>query len=138
MHSTAGVVDQLGQVAARAAAGPDAHFEGVEGEVGVQARGQLPAHDPAGEHVDHEHRVDPAGEGSDVGDVLDPETIQRRRDKPPLDEIPWTIRQRPGDGRAGPFRAADSAQTLGPHEPFDRAPGRGMPRYNWAWTFRTP
>ena len=69
------MVGQAGQVATFALAGPDAHLQGVQGEVGAQGLGQLPAHHAAGEHVDHERRVDPAGEGAAVGDVSDPQLV---------------------------------------------------------------
>ena len=73
LDAAVAVVDQAGDVVAGALAGPDPHLQGVEGEVGAQRLGQLPADDPAGEHVEDERRVDPAGERADVGDVSDPQ-----------------------------------------------------------------
>lgn len=75
------------RVATVVLAGPDAHLQGVEGEVGAKTRRELPTDHAAREHVDHERRVDPAGEGSDVCDVRDPELIRAGGGERPLDEI---------------------------------------------------
>ena len=48
---------------------PQAHVERVEGKVGAQRGGQLPADDAAAEDVDDEGCIDPAGKGAAVGDV---------------------------------------------------------------------
>ncbi len=53
-HALVRVVDQPADVAAGPAAGPDAHLQRVEGEVGARRAGQLPADHPPGEHVDDE------------------------------------------------------------------------------------
>ena len=37
---------------------PDSHFQGVQGQVGVQARGGLPADDPPREDIGDEGDVD--------------------------------------------------------------------------------
>ncbi|GAA4978162.1 hypothetical protein GCM10023317_00240 [Actinopolymorpha pittospori] len=47
-----GVMGEPGDVVPGAVAGPQAHVEGVQGEVGTQTGGHLPAHDHAGEHVE--------------------------------------------------------------------------------------
>ena len=46
---------------------PDGHLKGVQGQVGVQARGGLPADDPPRVHVGHESHIDPPGEGAYIG-----------------------------------------------------------------------
>jgi hypothetical protein len=56
MRAAVGVVDQLGQFAALAAALPDGALQRVEGEIGPQAGRGPPAHGPAGEQVDDEAR----------------------------------------------------------------------------------
>ena len=48
---------------------PDGHSQGVQGQVGVQAGGGLPADDPPGVHVGHESHIDPPGEGAYIGGV---------------------------------------------------------------------
>lgn len=69
LDSAVAVMDQTGQIGAAASAAPQRHVEGVEGEVGAQRGGDLPAqHDP-GEHVQDERDVDPAGMRADVGQV---------------------------------------------------------------------
>jgi hypothetical protein len=42
------VVDQL---ATAQLAAPDGHLQGVQGQVGAQVAGELPAHEQAAEHV---------------------------------------------------------------------------------------
>ena len=46
---------------------PDGHLQGVQGQVGVQACGGLPADDPPRVHVGDEGAVDPPGEGAYIG-----------------------------------------------------------------------
>jgi len=75
LSAAVGVVHQGAGVVAVVVAGPQAHVEGVQGQVGAQRGGDLPAHDAAAEDVQDEGAVDPAGEGADVGDVGDPQAI---------------------------------------------------------------
>ncbi len=67
LHALVRVVDQALRVAVLSLAGPQAHLQRVEGEVGAQTLRQLPAHDTTAEHVDDEGGVDPAGERAAVG-----------------------------------------------------------------------
>ena len=46
---------------------PDGHSQGVQGQVGVQARGGLPADDPPRVHIGHESHIDPPREGAYIG-----------------------------------------------------------------------
>ena len=74
-----GVVDQPGQVG-------DAVLRRVQIAISRASRtrsvrhrgGGPPAHDPPGEHVDHERDVDHAGPGRDVGEVRDPQPVRGR------------------------------------------------------------
>ena len=66
MHKVSGVV-------ALTAPGPQPHLKGVQGQVGAQAPGELPAHDAAAEHIGDERRVHPPGERAAVGAVSDPQ-----------------------------------------------------------------
>src|SRR5215207_6563165 len=73
LHAAVAVMDEVGGLGTGSAglAGtvpvPQTHLQGVQGEGGVQAGGDLPADDPAGVHVHHEGGIDPAGERADVG-----------------------------------------------------------------------
>lgn len=51
LHSAVAMMDEAGQIGSVPAAPPDAHVEGIKGEVGVQAGGGLPAHDPTRVHI---------------------------------------------------------------------------------------
>ena len=63
------------------------HFQGIQGQVGVQAGGGLPADDPPGVHVGDEGKVDPPGEGAYIGggtsrlrgNVGDPQLVRSER-----------------------------------------------------------
>ena len=118
-------MDQAGDVLAGPLPRPQPHVQGVQGQVGAQAGGHLPADDHAGEHVEDERGVDPAGVRADVGQVGDPELVRRRRDE--LAARPG----RPGRSVSAPspivvlrvFSRRMPAQALGPHQPLDRAAG---------------
>ncbi len=66
---------------------PDRHLEGVEGELGAEARDDPPADDRPAEGVDDERRVHEARPGPDVGQVGDPQAVRGRRREHPLDEV---------------------------------------------------
>lgn len=44
----------------------------------VEAGGDLPAHDHAGEDIEYERRVDPVGGGAHLGEVRDPQLVDAR------------------------------------------------------------
>src|SRR5581483_6788217 len=66
---------------------PEGHLQGVEGEVGAEVVGDLPAHDPPGEGVDDVGHEDEPGPGPHVGQVGDPQPVRRRRVEVPLDQV---------------------------------------------------
>ena len=110
-----GVVDQAGQVRALAPARPDGHFQGVQGQVRVQARGGLPADDPPGVDVRHEGHVHPAAESTHICDVRHPQLVrpesgevtvhQVGRALPPSVRTGWCAVTWRGGCRADPCRA---------------------------------
>jgi hypothetical protein len=57
----------MDEALAGALALPEGHLEGVQGEVGTQVAGRLPADDEARVDVEDERHVDEAGPGTDVG-----------------------------------------------------------------------
>jgi hypothetical protein len=85
LHTTVGVVDE--SVEADVAAVPDRHLQGVQGEVGAQRTGGLPADDESAEHVDDERDVHPPGVGLDVGEIGDPQPVGGLRREAPLHEV---------------------------------------------------
>ena len=66
---------------------PDGHLQGVQGEIGAQMAGRLPADDEAAEDVEDERDVDEAGPGTDIREVGDPETVRGGRREVALDEV---------------------------------------------------
>lgn len=50
----------------------------MDGQVGPQILRQLSAHHASGVDVDDERCIDPAGEGTAVGDVRDPDPVRIR------------------------------------------------------------
>jgi len=57
---------------------PQRHVESVEHQLGAQALGHGPAHHAAAAHVEDHGHVEEARPGGHVGDVGDPELIDRR------------------------------------------------------------
>ena len=66
---------------------PEGHLQGVEGEVGSQVAGRLPADDEAAVDVEDEGDVDEAGPGTHVGQIGDPETVRGGRREVALDQV---------------------------------------------------
>ena len=108
-NAAVGVMNEPVDGPAGVGAGPDAHLKGVEGQVGAQRSGQLPAHDPAGVHVDHEGGVYPAGERAAVGDVGNPQLVRRGRGEGAVDQVRAGVRVDPGQRGPGAFRPRDAA-----------------------------
>ena len=87
LHPTVGVMHQAHQVGPGSLSLPDGHLKGVQGQVGVQARGGLPAHDSPRVHVSHESHIDPPGEGAYIGDVGDPQLVRPESAEMSFDEV---------------------------------------------------
>jgi len=66
---------------------PHGHLQSVDGQIGPQAVGDLPAHHQATEHVDDERGVDPAAMGLHIGQVGHPQPVRGRRLEPAADQI---------------------------------------------------
>ncbi len=102
---------------------PDGHLQGVQGQVGVQAGGGLPADDPPGVHVGDEGDVDPPGERTHVGDVGDPQLVRPERVDMPFDEVGRALVLWSRARRSGRLGASDTVQTRNPHEAHGRCTG---------------
>ena len=123
LHPTVGVMHQARQVSTGSFPLPDGHLKGVQGQVGVQAGGGLPAHDSPREDIGDEGDVDPPGERTHVGDVGDPQLVRPERAEMPFDEVGRALlSRRAARGARGPG-TADAVQAQVCHEPFDGAPG---------------
>ena len=125
------VVHQARQVSTGSFPLPDGHLKGVQGQVGVQARGGLPAHDSPREDIGDEGDVDPPGEGACIGggtsrlrgNVGDLQLVRPERVEMPFDEVGRALLLRSAvRGARGPG-ASDSAQAQVAHEAFDGAAG---------------
>src|SRR3954453_11386531 len=103
------VVNQPAEVSTGAPAGPDAHLQGIEGQVGAQRLRQLPADHTAGVDVDDEGGVDPAGEGAAVGDVGNPQLVRASCGERSVDQVGAGVRAGPGHGGPGAFRPRNAA-----------------------------
>ena len=110
---------------------PDGHLQGVQGQVGVQARGGLPADDPPRVHVDHESHVAPLGEGAYIGggtsrlrgNVGDPQPTRGKRLEVALDQVGRALLSRRAARGARGLGASDAAQAQVAHEAFDGTAG---------------
>ena len=123
LHPTVGELHQAREVSPGEFPLPDGHSQGVQGQVGVQAGGGLPAHDPPREDIGDEGDVDPPGERTHVGDVGDPQLVRPERAEMPFDEVGRALlSRRAAHGARGPG-TADAVQAQVCHEPFDGAPG---------------
>ena len=91
MHAAVGVMDQPVEDLTMAGPVRDRQLQGVDGEVGAQAVGDLPADDHAGEYVEDERGVHPAGMGLDVGEVRHPEPVGLVRPEAALNEVGRTV-----------------------------------------------
>ena len=131
LHPTVGELHQAREVSPGEFPLPDGHSQGVQGQVGAQARGGLPADEPPRVHVGHESHIDPPGEGAYIGggtsrlrgNVGDPQLIGSKRLEVALDQVGRILlSRRAARGARGPG-TADAAQAQVAHEAFDGAPG---------------
>jgi hypothetical protein len=87
--------------------------------------GQLPAHDPAAEGVDHEREEHQPLPAAQVGQVGDPEPIRPGGAEVAIDQIRATVGQRVWPGRAPRLAAALGAlDAIVLHQPLDLAARR--------------
>ena len=117
LNALIAVVREPGDGLACVIAGPDAHLERVQREVRPQRLRQLPADHAAGEHVDDERGIHPAGEGAAVGDVRDPQLVRSGRGELPLHQIRVSRGRRIRPGRLHPFRAPCALDPCHLHQP---------------------
>ena len=115
---------QPGDVLSGPLACPQAHVQGVQGEVGAQAGGHLPADHHAGEDVQDERGVDPARVRADVRQIGHPQLVRCCGDELPLDQIggSWCLSALAVGGLAG-LPPPDPGQSFGLHQPLDGATG---------------
>lgn len=96
-----GVMHQPAQVGNTGpAALPDGPLKRVEDQRRAHAGRGPPAQDPAGVGVDDERHVDRAGPGRYIGEIGDPQPVERARGELTLHQIYGTGRVRVGDGCA--------------------------------------
>jgi hypothetical protein len=102
---------------------PEGH---LQGEVGPQVAGRLPADDQAAEEVEREGAVDEAGQDADVGQTGDPEAVGRRRREVAPDEVVRVRRGLVRLRREHALAARDAGDVLGAHQALDGATGDAL------------
>ena len=125
------VVHQARQVSTGSFPLPDGHLKGVQGQVGVQAGGGLPAHDSPREDIGDEGDVDPPGEGACIGggtsrlrgNVGHLQLVGPERVEMPFDEVGRALLSRRAARGAREPGAADAAQAQVAHEAFNGTAG---------------
>jgi hypothetical protein len=110
-----GVVHQ----ARRGVALADGHVQGVQDQFGAQMVGHRPAHDPAGEAVQHHRQVQPALVGALLGDVGHPQPVRPWRREVPLHQVRRWCSGRVAACRPVPSTAVDALQAVVTHQPGD-------------------
>jgi hypothetical protein len=96
LHAAVAMVDEPGKVAL---ALPEGHLQGVEGKVGSQVVGRLPAADEAAESIKDEGHTDKPRPGAHGGQVGDPEAVRGGGGTVALHEIVGTQGALIGSGR---------------------------------------
>ena len=124
LHAPVRVMDQFVEALAASGAGPDRLLQRVEGEVGAQRAGGLPADDHPRVDVGDERDVDEPRPGADVGQVGDPEPVRGAGDEAAIDEIPRPVGLIAGDRRELRLAAHDTTQPQLAHQPGDACSGR--------------
>jgi hypothetical protein len=120
----AGGVDQAGTGGVTGAVTcPQSHVQRVEDQAGPHPGVGLPAHDPAGEHVDHERHVDSARSGGHVGEVGHPQGIRAFSGEPAVDQVTGAHAVGGGNGGAFGLAACGAGDAQLAHQPLDRASG---------------
>src|SRR4051812_30555988 len=96
-------------------------LQGIEYELGPGRTRHPPAHDPAGEDVDHESHIDEARPGRHIGEVAHPQGVRPRRRELPVDPVAWAWCRGIADGGPNALAPHHTLQAHLPHQPGDRA-----------------
>ena len=131
LHAAVEVVHQAREISPLTFPPPDGHLQDVQGQVGVQTRGGLPADDPARVHVGHESHIDPPGEGAYIGggtsrlrgNVGDPQPTRGKHLEVAPDQVGRTLLSRRAARGARGLGTSDAAQAQVAHEAFDGTAG---------------
>ncbi|GCE91961.1 hypothetical protein MSKU15_3562 [Komagataeibacter diospyri] len=107
---------------------PDGLFKGVEHELGGHGGRDLPAHDPAGEHINDKRHIDHAIPGLDIGEVRDPELVGSLGPELPVDPVIGTGTRRIRTGRDDLPAPDHPLQAHLPHQALDSA-ARDLPSF---------
>jgi hypothetical protein len=106
---------------------PDGHLQGVQGQVGAERPGGLPADQVAAEGVDDQGHIDKAGPGRHIGQISDPQLIGSLRGGVPLHQVGWPRGARIRRGGPLGLATADAFQAQLAHRPLHRAAGHRDP-----------
>jgi hypothetical protein len=112
----AAVIGMVHQAGGRLALA-DGHIEGVQDQFGAQVVGHRPAHDPAGEAVQHHGQVQPALVGALLGDIGHPQPIRCRWGEPPPDQVRGWGGSRVAAGQPVPTASVDADDASRAHQP---------------------
>jgi hypothetical protein len=104
-------------------AAPDRHLQGVQGQVGAQVAGQLPADDQPRERIDDQGGVDEPRPGPHIGQIGNPELVRTGRAEVALHQVSGSWSSLVVDGGAGGLAAHHPGDAQLTHEPLDGAAG---------------
>ena len=102
---------------------PEGHLEGIDGKIGAQVRGGLPADNEAAVGVEDERHVDEPRPDAHVGQVGEPEAVRRRGGEVAFDQVGRPARLRVGDGGPVLLAAHGALEAFLAHQAFDGAAG---------------
>src|SRR5215218_8820002 len=97
----------------------DGHLERVDDELGAQVVAHRPANDAAGEAVEDDGEVEPAGRGWDVLDVGDPELVWLHGYEVAADEVGGCPHASDTDGCPRSLPRHRPGEPLRSHQPLD-------------------
>src|SRR6185437_10382404 len=101
--------------------GMESLLQGIQHQIRLHGSTDAPAHNGAGEYVDHEGDVYESRPGGHVGEIANPQLIRPRRCKASLHAIQWPLSDVRGNGRALLTSAHHPVETFSAHQPLNRA-----------------
>jgi hypothetical protein len=108
-------------------AAPDGHLQSVQGQVGPQRAGGLPADEEPAERIDHKRHIDKARPGRHIGEIGDPQLVGPGGREVTIDQVRGSRGSRIRRGGPAGLATADTLQAQLAHQPLDGAAGHRDP-----------